>query len=209
MDCTKIIGEKIKALRTAQEITLEELAERTGLSKEQIESIEQNINIPSLAPLVKIARALGVRLGTFLDDQPNENGPVVCRCGEADDTISFSNNSLMHVRTFITILCQEAKQTVTWSRLSLTSIRIRKTDLPFPHTKEKNSSWCWKEFWKSITENRSMYLRKAIQSIMTPSYLTMYMLLKDSLPAFWPSSILPSKETDYDAIIRTYFGRLA
>ena len=37
--------------------------------------------------------ALGVRLGTFLDDQPNENGPVVCRCGEADDTISFSNNS--------------------------------------------------------------------------------------------------------------------
>ena len=25
MDCTKIIGEKIKALRTAQEITLEEL----------------------------------------------------------------------------------------------------------------------------------------------------------------------------------------
>lgn len=93
MDCTKIIGEKIKALRTAQEITLEELAERTGLSKEQIESIEQNINIPSLAPLVKIARALGVRLGTFLDDQPNENGPVVCRCGEADDTISFSNNS--------------------------------------------------------------------------------------------------------------------
>lgn len=29
MDCTKIIGEKIKALRTAQEITLEELAERT------------------------------------------------------------------------------------------------------------------------------------------------------------------------------------
>lgn len=46
MDCTKIIGEKIKALRTAQEITLEELAERTGLSKEQIESIEQNINIP-------------------------------------------------------------------------------------------------------------------------------------------------------------------
>lgn len=53
MDCTKIIGEKIKALRTAQEITLEELAERTGLSKEQIESIEQNINIPSLAPLVK------------------------------------------------------------------------------------------------------------------------------------------------------------
>ena len=47
MDCTKIIGEKIKALRTAQEITLEELAERTGLSKEQIESIENRSGIGS------------------------------------------------------------------------------------------------------------------------------------------------------------------
>ena len=37
-----------------------------------------NIDIPSLAPLIKIARVLGVRLGTFLDDQ-DEVGPVVCR----------------------------------------------------------------------------------------------------------------------------------
>ena len=32
----------------------------------------------SLAPLIKIARVLGVRLGTFLDDQ-DEVGPVVCQ----------------------------------------------------------------------------------------------------------------------------------
>ena len=93
MDRTNIIGEKIKALRTTKEISIEELAERTGLSVEQIERIEQNIDIPSLAPLLKIARALGVRLGTFLDDQNDEAGPVICRRGEADDTISFSNNA--------------------------------------------------------------------------------------------------------------------
>lgn len=69
------------------------MSESTGLSVEQIKRIEDNTDIPSLAPLVKIARALGVRLGTFLDDQPNEEGPVVCRKGEADDTISFSNNA--------------------------------------------------------------------------------------------------------------------
>ena len=93
MDCTNIIGEKIKSLRTNQEGGIQELAERAGLTVEQVSRIEENIDIPSLAPLIKIARALGVRLVTFLDDQPNENGPVVCRCGEADDTISFSNNS--------------------------------------------------------------------------------------------------------------------
>lgn len=69
------------------------MAENTGLTTEQITRIEENIDIPSLAPLIKIARALGVRLGTFLDDQDSESGPVVCRKGEADDTISFSNNA--------------------------------------------------------------------------------------------------------------------
>ena len=80
-------------MRTTKEISIDELAERTGLSAEQIERIEQNIDIPSLAPLLKLARALGVRLGTFLDDQNDEAGPVICRRGEADDTISFSNNA--------------------------------------------------------------------------------------------------------------------
>ena len=65
MDCTNIIGEKIKSLRTNQEISIQELAERAGLTVEQVSRIEENIDIPSLAPLIKIARALGVRLGTF------------------------------------------------------------------------------------------------------------------------------------------------
>ena len=72
MDCTNIIGEKIKSLRTNQEISIQELAERAGLTVEQVSRIEENIDIPSLAPLIKIARALGVRLGTFLDDQTSE-----------------------------------------------------------------------------------------------------------------------------------------
>lgn len=68
MDYTNIIGEKIKSLRNIKEISIEELSENTGLSVDQITRIEENIDIPSLAPLIKIARALGVRLGTFLDD---------------------------------------------------------------------------------------------------------------------------------------------
>ena len=79
MDYTNIIGEKIKSLRTTKEISINDLSESTGLSVEQIKRIEDNTDIPSLAPLIKIARALGVRLGTFLDDQPNEEGPVVFR----------------------------------------------------------------------------------------------------------------------------------
>ena len=94
MDNTKIVGEKIKAIREAKQISVEELVDRTGLAAEQIESIEANVVIPSLAPLIKIARALGVRLGTFLDDQ-DESGAVICRKEErTGKSISFSNNAV-------------------------------------------------------------------------------------------------------------------
>ena len=93
MDTNKIVGEKIRSLRESQSISIDQLAERSGLAMEQIERIENNIDLPSLAPLIKIARVLGVRLGTFLDDQ-DESGPVICRKAEAKDTISFSNNAI-------------------------------------------------------------------------------------------------------------------
>ena len=97
MDTSKIVGEKIKSLRENRNISMEELAQRSGLAVEQVERIENNIDLPSLAPLIKIARVLGVRLGTFLDDQ-DETGPAVCRRAEAGDTISFSNNAIQSRR---------------------------------------------------------------------------------------------------------------
>jgi DNA-binding XRE family transcriptional regulator/mannose-6-phosphate isomerase-like protein (cupin superfamily) len=95
MKTNKIIGEKIKGLRESKQITLEEMAERSGLAKEQIIRIESNEDFPSLAPLIKIARVLGVRLGTFLDDQ-TELGPVVHRAASLNDAtgIGFTNNAV-------------------------------------------------------------------------------------------------------------------
>lgn len=92
MGSNKIIGTKIKTIRESKNISLEEAAERSGLSMDQISRIEENIDFPSLAPLIKIARILGVRLGTFLDDQ-TELGPVICRKGDQENSISFSNNA--------------------------------------------------------------------------------------------------------------------
>jgi DNA-binding XRE family transcriptional regulator len=94
MRTNKVIGSKIKTVRQAKQLSLEEVAERSGLSAEQIERIENDTNLPSLSPLIRIARVLGVRLGTFLDDQP-ELGPVICRKSDSREEtgISFSNNA--------------------------------------------------------------------------------------------------------------------
>jgi len=94
MGTNKIIGEKIRRLRESKNLAIDAISGRTGLSITQITRIENNEELPSLAPLIKIARALGVRLGTFLDDQ-NELGPVITRKNDlsSDEGISFSNNA--------------------------------------------------------------------------------------------------------------------
>ena len=88
----KIVGAKIISLREAKNISREELAERAKLTQQQVINVEESDILPSLAPLIKIARALGVRLGTFLDDN-DALGPVVCRKNVCEESINFSNNS--------------------------------------------------------------------------------------------------------------------
>ena len=59
MIAEKTVGEKIKQIREMKKVSIEELAVRSGMELAMIQKIEQEKNIPSLAPLVKIARALG------------------------------------------------------------------------------------------------------------------------------------------------------
>lgn len=89
------IGHKIKGIRESKNLSVEEVAESSGLSIEQINTIENEQNMPSLGPLIKVARALGVRLGTFMDDS-DSLGPVVTRATdrEKDSSISFSNDAV-------------------------------------------------------------------------------------------------------------------
>jgi len=75
-------GERIAEIRKTYSISREVLAERSGVSADLIAKIEDDGHIPDLAPLIKISRGLGVRLGTLLDDS-EQLGPVICRAGQA------------------------------------------------------------------------------------------------------------------------------
>lgn len=67
MPDTNDVGARIAQIRESRGLTTDQLAERSQLSAELIREIENGALIPSLAPLIKIARVLGVRLGTFMD----------------------------------------------------------------------------------------------------------------------------------------------
>ena len=69
------IGNKIKTLREAHGLTIDELAQRCDTEASIIADLESGAAASSLAPLIKITRALGVRLGTLMDDD-NQLGPV-------------------------------------------------------------------------------------------------------------------------------------
>lgn len=77
------IGSKITTLRTSLGLSVEELAERSGCDSSTIERLESGEVAPSLTPLIKLTRALGVRLGTLLDDE-TELGPIVTRRDAAE-----------------------------------------------------------------------------------------------------------------------------
>lgn len=76
------IGGKIKALRQEKNYTLQDLADRTGLSKPLISQIENNRVVPPVATLLKLARALEVGMSFFFQDQDSQDRVVLTRRSE-------------------------------------------------------------------------------------------------------------------------------
>jgi transcriptional regulator with XRE-family HTH domain len=83
------LGTKVRSIRESRSMSTEQLAERADLAPELVAQIESGALIPSLSPLIRIARSLGVRLGTFLDDQEHV-GPVISRAGGHETVVRFS-----------------------------------------------------------------------------------------------------------------------
>lgn len=67
------IGEKIRKVRQMEKLTLQELAQRAGISTSYLGDIEKKRSNPSVETLLKISRALEKPPGFFLNDQKAEH----------------------------------------------------------------------------------------------------------------------------------------
>lgn len=90
METSSHPGMKVRSIRETRNVSPEALCERAGISKELLSKIESGEQLPGIGPLVKIARTLGVRLGTFMDDADNI-GPVLTRDGDYARVVRFAN----------------------------------------------------------------------------------------------------------------------
>lgn len=66
------IGHKLKELRIAKNLTQEELADRSELSKGFISQLERDLTSPSIATLVDILQCLGTNLSEFFSEDEEE-----------------------------------------------------------------------------------------------------------------------------------------
>ena len=66
------IGEKIRRLRIAKQLTQEELANRCELSKGFISQVENDLTSPSIATLMDILQILGTNLTEFFSEAKEE-----------------------------------------------------------------------------------------------------------------------------------------
>lgn len=88
-----VIGSKVRSLREAQGLTLEELANRTRLSKSMLSLIERGKSAPSIGTLVAISSVFGVQLPELLG-KPTYDQDVVTRL--ADQTVVKSGHGMIH-----------------------------------------------------------------------------------------------------------------
>ena len=80
----KSIGERIKALRTEQGMTLAGLGEKVALSVSYLSQIERDKTTPSLSTLMDIAKALNVGLRYFFETETEVAYVVRADEGQAD-----------------------------------------------------------------------------------------------------------------------------
>lgn len=89
------LGSRIRSFREDRNISLEMLAETTGLTVPFLISLEESDMYPSIGPLQKVARALGVRLGTFMDDEITRD-PIISRIGERTSDLAMHKGENTH-----------------------------------------------------------------------------------------------------------------
>lgn len=73
------VGRRIRELREDRELSLQELADRTGYSSALLSQFENHMVSPPLGAIIKLAKALDTQVGDFLGDSPDQNFIIVRR----------------------------------------------------------------------------------------------------------------------------------
>jgi transcriptional regulator with XRE-family HTH domain len=97
----KYVGERIKKLREAQEMTLEQVCKLTGIDSGRLRAFEEGTAVPSIGAVIQLSRVLGSKMEGLLHGGATVSESLtICRSGESlageqgDTEQSYSYSSL-------------------------------------------------------------------------------------------------------------------
>lgn len=93
MTATEKLGKRVKSYREKLGLSQEELAKNSGVDLELIQGTECGNIYPSISVLIRLSRALGQRLGTFMDDQFKPDPLIVCEEDRVEENASHRGGS--------------------------------------------------------------------------------------------------------------------
>ncbi|NJB69025.1 transcriptional regulator with XRE-family HTH domain [Desulfobaculum xiamenense] len=85
------IGTRIKNFRERKGWSIDELAQRAKLDASFVDAVESGSVKPALGMMVKLARALGTRLGTFMDDELTTDPLIVRLADRKEETVAHAS----------------------------------------------------------------------------------------------------------------------
>ena len=77
------VGSRIRTYREKLDMSVYDLATKSGIDEKLVNAIEKGEVLPALGVLTKLSRALGQRLGTFMDDQFKPD-PIITRAADLE-----------------------------------------------------------------------------------------------------------------------------
>ena len=97
----RYVGERIKKLREAQDMTLAQVCKLTGIDPERLRAFEEGTAVPSIGAVIQLSRVLGSKMEGLLHRGGTASESLtICRSGESlageqgDTEQSYAYNSL-------------------------------------------------------------------------------------------------------------------
>lgn len=87
----EVIGRKLKATRLKNDMTIQDLARRAGVSSNMISRIERGLTTPSVGILMRLATVFGLSMNYFVEEAEKGSFVVHTKKGEGEPIFFFED----------------------------------------------------------------------------------------------------------------------
>jgi transcriptional regulator with XRE-family HTH domain len=162
------VGERVRGVRKKRGLTLQDISQRTDIDVSLLEDIESGAVAPPLGIVIKLAKALEMKMGYFISGEENRPYTIVRR-GDRKVISRYDSKKGKHYGYEFESLAPHKKD----RHMEPFMVTLEHTD-----TEEERSTHDGQEFiyvletWRFVTAKRSISLNPEMQYTTIPLSLT-------------------------------------